>query len=142
MSRKLIFASGLAHVFACHLDPAAQPARDQLKANKDVGQLTAYLSDQLRASPLETIAKICNQLNTSSEVVKKLFDSYDRFLTILDNPEKRDELSKAKSHEDLRSSAPWLEIRQVSSAFHEGLVTLFLGSDNELKQLTMKYGVF
>lgn len=142
MSRKLIFASGLAHVFACHLDPAAQPARDELKSSKEVGQLTAYLSDQLRASPLETLAKMCKLINTDSPAAKKIFDNYDSFLAILDNPEKRGELATAKSHDDLRNSAPWQEIREVSSAFHEGLVTLFLGGDNELRQLTMKYGVF
>jgi hypothetical protein len=93
-------------------------------------------------APLETLAKACNELNIGSEVVRKIFDNYDRFLEILDDTNKRDELEKAKDHVDLRGSAAWREIRDISAPFHEGLVTLFLESHNELKHLTMKYGVF
>lgn len=142
MSRKLIFAAGLTHVFFCHLDPAAERARAELKTKQDVTLLTAYLSEQLALPPLETIAKACNELNISSEAARKIFDNYDRFLGILDDKNKRDELAKAKSHADLRGSAAWREIRDVSAPFHEGLVALFLGSHDELKDLTMKYGVF
>ncbi|HEY3740575.1 MAG TPA: nucleotidyltransferase domain-containing protein [Bryobacteraceae bacterium] len=142
MSRKLIFAAGLAHVFFCHLDAAAEDARAELKAKKDVALLTAYLSERLGTPPLETIAKMCNELNLSSDAARKLFDNYDRFLGILDHKDKRDELEKAKSHDDLRDSNAWREIRDVSAPFHEGLVTLFLRGNNELTDLTMKYGVF
>ena len=142
MSRKLIFAAGLAHVFFCHLDPVAEQARAELKNNQDVALLTAYLADQLGTPPLETIAKACNKLNTSCETARKIFDNYDRFLGILDDKIKRDELAKVKIHADLRDSSAWREIRDVSAPFHEGLVALFLGGDNELRDLTMKYGVF
>lgn len=142
MSRKLIFAAGLTHVFFCHLDPAAEQARAELKTKQDVALLTAYLSEQLGTPPLETIAKACNQLNISGKVARKLFDNYDRFLGILDDKDKREELAKAKSHADLRDSAAWEEIRDVSAPFHEGLVELFLESHSGLRDLTMKYGVF
>lgn len=142
MSRKLIFAAGLAHVFFCHLDPAAEQARAELKTRQDVALLTAYLSEQLGTPPLETIAKVCNELNISSEAARKIFDNYDRFLGILDDKDKRGELAKAKSHADLRDSTAWREIRDVSAPFHEGLVALFLGSHDGLRDLTMKYGVF
>lgn len=142
MSRKLIFAAGLTHVFFCHLDPAAEQARAELKTKQDVSLLTAYLSEQLAMPPLETMAKACNELNIGNEVVGKIFDNYDRFLGILDDTSKRDELAKATTHAHLRDSAAWREIREVSTPFQEGLVALFLGSSDELKDLTMKYGVF
>lgn len=71
-----------------------------------------------------------------------IFDSYNRFLAILDDPRKRGDLEMATSHEDLRNSTAWQEVREVSRPFHEGLVALFLNDDEELKNLTMKYGVF
>jgi len=57
MSRKLIFAAGLAHVFFCHLDPLAASARSALMKSRDVSLLTAYLEQELALSPLEVIAK-------------------------------------------------------------------------------------
>jgi hypothetical protein len=142
MSRKLIFAAGLAHIFFCHLDPKADPARTELKTKQDVALLTAYLSEQIGTPPLETLAKACNELNTDLVVARSIFDSYDRFLGILDDQNKREELARAKSHADLRDSSAWREIREVSVPFHEGLIALFLGSNSELRDLTMKYGVF
>ncbi len=142
MSRKLIFAAGLTNVFSCHLDPAAGKARIELTSKRDVSLLTAYLVEQLAMPPLETIAKACNELAIADEIASKIFDSYDQFLGILDDPGKRSELTLAKSHDDLRKSAAWAEIRNVSVPFHEGLVALFLDGNEELKKLTTKYGVF
>jgi len=142
MSRKLIFAAGLAHVFFCHLDTAAEAARTALIEEKDVSLLTAYLSNELAKPPLEAIAKACMELKVPKETSCAIFDSYDQFLAILNDPEKRGELEKAQTHEDLRKSAAWKEVRNVSQPFHEGLVHLFLRDNDELKQLSMTYGVF
>ncbi len=101
MSRKLTFAAGLAVVFFCHLDAAAEDARNALKDARDFSLLTAYIEQQLAFTPL-----------------------------------------KAQTHEDLRSSAAWNEIRHVSKPFHDGLVALFLNDNDGLKHLTMTYGVF
>ena len=142
MSRKLIFAAGLAHIFFCHLDAAAEQARTALVDQKDVFLLTAYLSDELARPPLETIAKACLELNVREATSRAIFHSYDQFLAILDDPQKRGELEQARTHDDLRMSAAWKEVRDVSQPFHEGLVNLFLRDDDRLKQLAMTYGVF
>ncbi len=140
MSRKLIFAAGLAHVFFCHLDTAAESARTALINAKDVSLLTAYLTQELASPPLETIAKACMELNVRQETSSSIFDSYNQFLEILDHPQKRGELEMAQTHDDLRTSRAWKEVRDVSQSFHEGLVNLFL--DDRLKRLVMTYGVF
>jgi hypothetical protein len=143
MSRKLIFAAGLLHCFFCHLDPAADQAKQALKApGKDASALTEYMERQLFLTPLELVAQTCLQRGIQSQTVRSIFDNYDRFLSILDDPNKRSQLEAVKSHEDLRSSTVWNEIREVSRPFHDGLVALFLRDDDELKNLTMKYGVF
>lgn len=143
MSRKLVFAAGLLHCFFCHLDASADLAREALKtAGGDVSLLTAYLEQQLSLSPLEIVAKACVERKIEPKTACDIFDSYDRFLGILDDTEKRDDLAKARTHEYLRDSMAWNEVRDVSRPFHEGLVALFLNDDKELKELTMKYGVF
>ena len=142
MSRKLIFAAGLAHVFFCHLDPAAESARTALIEEKDVSLMTAYLSNELAKPPLETIAKACAELDVRKETSCLIFDSYNQFLAILDDAEKREDLGRAQTHNDLRASKAWKEVREVSQPFHEGLVNLFLHDDDRLMQLAMNYGVF
>ncbi len=143
MSRKLVFAAGLLHCFFCHLDPAAESAREALKtAPKDVSALTAYMEDQLSLTPLDLVAKACLQQNVKPETARSIFDSYDRFLSILDDSEKRSELALARTHDQLRESPAWKEVREVSRPFHDGLVDLFLNDNENLTALTMKYGVF
>jgi hypothetical protein len=143
MSRKLVFAAGLLHCFFCHLDPAANRAREKLKKpERDVSALTDYLEHQLSRTPLEVVAQACLEPSVLPGTARSIFDNYDRFLAILDDREKRDELEGAKSHADLRNSRASEEIRDVSRPFHDGLVALFLTDDQPLKTLTMKYGVF
>ena len=36
----------------------------------------------------------------------------------------------------------WCEVREVSSSLHDGLVSLFLVENSNLKMLTMKHGLF
>jgi predicted nucleotidyltransferase len=141
MSRKLVFAAGLLHCFFCQLDIDANPARQALRA-MDLSPLTAYLENQLSHSPLEIVAKACLNLRISDTTARGLFDSYDRFLGILDDQEKRAELAQAHTHEDLRHSKAWDEVRAVSRPFHEALIALFLKDDEDLKKLTFEYGVF
>lgn len=142
MSRKLIFAAGLALVFFCHLDAEAEEARKALKDHQDFSLLTAYMERQLALTPLEVIAKACLDLGISDKTAHAIFDNYDQFLSILDDPAKRQELEIAQTHEDLRNSSAWDEIRKVSKPFHDGLVQLFLNENERLKHLTMTYGVF
>jgi hypothetical protein len=141
MSRKLVFAAGLLHCFFCHLDAEAGAARAALRS-LDLSPLTAYLESQLSHSPLEIVAKACLTLRISEATSRALFYSYDRFLGILDDPEKRAELARAHTHEGLRRSNAWDEVREVSRPFHEALIALFLKDDEDLKNLTLEYGVF
>ena len=141
MSRKLIFAAGLLHCFFCQLDSDAEPAREALRA-MDLSPLTTYLENQLTHSPLEIVAKACLSLSIPDTTALMLFNSYDRFLGILDDQEKRTELALAHTHEDLRCSKAWDEIRDVSRPFHHALIALFLKDNDELKKLTFEYGLF
>lgn len=143
MSRKLVFAAGLLRCFFCNLDDAAAEARDSLQAPKhEVALLIQYLENQFQLSPLETIARACLNLDIKKETALSIFDSYDRFLAVLDDEDKREELTRAQGHDDLRASGAWREIRDVTKPFHQGLVDLFLTDDLRLRKLTMEYGIF
>ena len=144
MSRKLIFAAGLALVFFCDLDKdeEATVARIALKDKRDCTLLTSYIEKLLAITPLEMLARMSLLPDVNNDTIHKIFNSYDAFLGILDNSEKRSDLERARTHEDLRRSAVWSEIRAVSRPFHDGLVSLFLNDNEDLKQLTMTYGVF
>lgn len=141
MSRKLVFAAGLLHCFFCHLDSEAKSARESLRS-MDLSRLTTFMESQLALPPLEIVAKACLILGITDTTAHKLFESYNRFLAILDDPDKRTELGRAHTHEDLRNSKAWDEVREVSRPFHAALISLFLRDDEHLKNLTLEYGVF
>jgi hypothetical protein len=143
MSRKLVFAAGLLHCFFCHLDPAAEEARQRLQSPaRDLSPLTEYMEQQLSLTPLEILAKACSLQRVPDETIRSIFDPYNQFLAILDDEAKRSELKRAQNHEDLRNSSVWEEIRVVSRLFHKGLVSLFLSDNEDLRDLTMTYGLF
>lgn len=143
MSRKLVFAAGLLRCFFCDLDDSASDARHALQPpNREVSLLLKYLENEFSMSPLETVAKACLNLEIMPETALSLFKSYDAFLAVLDDDEKRDDLARAQSHDDLRTSTAWKEVRELTKPFHEALVTLFLKEDGRLAALTMEYGIF
>lgn len=142
MSRKLLFAAGLLHVFSCHLSRAAEQARTQLREARDVSLLASYLHDRLTLPPLEAVATACVERSLSPGTVRAVFDNYDRFLRFLDDPDKRLALSTAALTGSFRESPVWTEVRELSRPFHDGLVNLFLKEDSQLSELTMTYGLF
>ena len=75
MSRKLIFAAGLALVFFCHLDAAAEEARKALRNARDFSLLTAYIEQQFALTPLEVVAKACLDLKIKDATVHAIFDN-------------------------------------------------------------------
>ena len=85
---------------------------------------------------------ICQSEKIGDATALDIFDSYNAFLGVLDNPAKRSELERAGTHEAWRNSSAWAEVRTLSTPFHDGLVALFLKEHEGLRDLTMKYGLF
>lgn len=119
MSRKLVFTSGLLRCFFCQLDPAATHARQSLIRRNDPADLLSYLEGQLTKTPLELLAQAASREAIPAETAQKLFDSYDRFLGVLDD-ERREHLEHL-SHAEMAHSAVWEEIRDMSHRFQTGL---------------------
>jgi hypothetical protein len=141
MSRKLIFAAGLLACFECHLDPAALQARIELTAqNGSSARLIQYLEGQFSLPPLEVVAHSVLH-HAADETARNIFDSYDAFLALLDDPEKRRSLDTMKPGE-MRGHPVFGEVRDISHAFQKGLTGLFFRDAPELYSLTEFYGVF
>jgi hypothetical protein len=106
----------------------------------DPTDLLSYLEGELSKTPLELLARAASRQGIANSTAQKLFDSYDRFLGVLDD-RRRDELA-ALRQDEMANSAVWQEIRELSHQFQSGLNELFYGEDDPLKQMMISYGVF
>jgi hypothetical protein len=142
MSRKLIFAAGLLVCFECHLDPEAEQARLELRDPKrGITELIRYLERQFSMPPLEILARSARRHGTS-KTATLLFDSYDAFLALLDDPDKRAILRDLDPSQS-RTDPVFKLVREISHAFQEGLTHLFFRDHHEqLYKLIEFYGVF
>jgi hypothetical protein len=70
-----------------------------------------------------------------------MFDSYEAFLALMNNQEKRAVL-RGLDPSQARSNEVFEEVRQISHGFQEGLTRLFFKDSSELYSLTEFYGVF
>jgi hypothetical protein len=141
MSRKLIFAAGLAMCMSCELRP---PTALKSPIPKDPGELYGALQDFLLASsnrpPLETLAAFALQFD-AAEIAGVLFDAYDEFLRILMDKPARERLASMEFDEAM-SDPLFAEARRIGTAFQAGLTKLFFGTNPDLTRATQRYGVF
>ncbi len=141
MSRKLIFAAGLLVCFECHLDGDAEFARHSLKSPEGgSSELIRYIELQFSRSPLEILARSVRR-HGKPETARLLFDSYDAYLSVLDDHDKRAALTQLQPS-DARSSPVFTEVRGISHRFQEGLTRLFFRDSPHLYALTEFFGVF
>ena len=139
-SRKLIFVAGLLACFSFELDPPEDA--DSIRADRPnlPSRLANHVLRQLELRPLDALAAFMMRYEQAA-IARKLFDAYDHFLGILLDQEKRNELDGLPIENALRSKV-WIEARDASHDFRDGLEELFLKSDGLLKDLTLRFGVF
>ncbi|MCC6858193.1 MAG: nucleotidyltransferase domain-containing protein [Bryobacterales bacterium] len=141
MSRKLIFAAGLLVCFECHLDPDAESARLDLRDPRGgTARLIQYLEQRFSVPPLEILARSVRR-HARPETARLLFDNYDAFLSLMDNHEQRAVL-KSLEPGQARTSEVFVQVREISHGFQEGLTRLFFRDNPEIYSLTEFYGVF
>ena len=141
MSRKLIFVAGLLMCFLCQLE------QERLAAGKDLfGQSGAsnapfidFLAEIVNLTPLDLLARVSSDYE--DDTIHLLFDSYDRFLAAMDDPEQRKHLEKL-NYQQSREDAQFNALRDVSRDFQEGLRRLFFESDHRLAALSQIYAIF
>lgn len=142
VSRKLLFASGLLACFWC--DPTISKNENQ-EPNKQ--SLIYCLDTFLSLTPLERLAWFFTvHIRASNSAflrntAKKLFDAYDDFLGLLNDPKRRNHLNELKP-EDEEADVVFREARATRRKFRLAIQDMFLGSSSPLYQHSIEKGVF
>jgi predicted nucleotidyltransferase len=140
MSRKLIFATGMLSCFSCEV-LSSNVVREDLLKNHSTIAMEEHLRTFVQKTPLEILATFLLERKIKHETSVKLFSSYNAFLALLGDADKRDRLKKLPLDE-ISTDAVFGEVRKISRIFQEGLTALFFYDDEKLRELTIFYGVF
>ncbi|MGI0084761.1 MAG: hypothetical protein ACREBQ_06735 [Nitrososphaerales archaeon] len=140
MSRKLIFATGMLTCFSCEMLSPSEVREDLVKNHSTIA-MEEHLREFVQKTPLEILATFLLERKIKSETAVKLFSSYNAFLALLKDTEKRERLKKL-SLDEIACDSVFNEVRSIGRAFQEGLTALFFQDDEKLRELTIFYGVF
>jgi hypothetical protein len=138
MSRKLLFASGMLACFSLELFGKSERWRE---GGVDPARVVRYLRERLCLSPLEQMCEALLRPTISPEAALGVIGSYDAFMGILTDEDKRRHLSELPL-EALGEDALFKEATSLTYAFQEGLDQLFFEADEEIAALVRRFGVF
>lgn len=141
VSRKLIFAAGLAAALSCLLRPPKALTQSS-KTDDDYTSIVAgHLLGFANRTPLDCVAWLATEFKAQPETVLDIFESYDAFLGILADDEKRARL-KSLTPETMASDPLFGQTRSIGDRFQRGLASLFFDTAPELTKAVQRYGVF
>jgi len=140
MSRKLLFASGMLACFSLELFGRGENIRDE-SGVVDPARVVRYLRGRLGLSPLEQMGEALLRDAISVETASKVMGSYDAFMAILSDDDKRRHLYDLPM-DALGDDALFKEATSLTYAFQEGLDRLFFEEDREIASLVRQFGVF
>lgn len=123
-SRKVLFAGGLLPILLCHRYRAA-----------DVG---LFLTAELAQPSLDRIASAFIELDAVDAGIRAI-GAYDRFLGMLGDPARRDELERM-SRQEAQASELFDEGRRLGDELEQGLLALLF--ETRLEPLVREYGIF
>ena len=141
MSRKLIYVSGLLACYRCHLDYSQQDRKVVFADPDRHKEVVEHMEMVFRETPLDIVAGVLLRYPHLEEAAKKIFDSYNSFLGILEDNQCRghlENLTEDKADKD----EIYQRARQFSHLFRDGLLAFFFDPESELDSLTKNYGVF
>jgi predicted nucleotidyltransferase len=140
MSRKLIFAAGLLACFSCSLNSSKEMQDAECWPGDTVHSFVNHLKQFVRMTPLEVLAEAILSYQVPPNVTSELFESYDEFLALLGNEDKR-QLLEDLNFTEAETNELFSEVRKIGHRFQEGLTKLFYETP-KVKDLTISYGVF
>lgn len=125
LSRKLLFAAGVAFCFNCQLSPP--PAN----GSAGIPSVQTFIKSALefaRTPPLEYLAQFISAHVTGrskrKRVIRNIFGSYNRWLLLMRNPRVRRALTEL-THSDASNRVEFKQVRNLGSQFAAGLRELF-----------------
>lgn len=126
--------------FSCEMLSSGMVREDLLKNHSTIA-MEEHLRTFVQKTPLEILATFLMERKIKHETAVKLFSSYNAFLALLGDTDKRDRLKKLPLDE-ISTDEVFGEVRKISRVFQEGLTALFFYDDDKLRELTIFYGVF
>jgi len=141
LSRKLLFMAGMVACFECHLGFSSDKERNSFYGQKQVPALIDRLQQVLSQTPLNILAAGLLRYKQLDAYSKKLLDSYEEFVIMLNEPNSRERLEKM-SVDEFEEDPVAKRARTISHQFHDAVRQIFLTSDTDLGKLTIEYGVF
>jgi len=142
LSRKLTFTAGLAACLSCKLRPPMRPGSPATETETDYASVMAeHLLSFTNSTPLDTLAWLALEFEAGADVVRDIMDSYDAYLEIVADESKRKRLENLGPEESNRDSL-FAETRDIGDRFQKGLTGLFLDTNDDLRVVTQRYGVF
>lgn len=146
LSRKLIYASGLAFCLSCELKP---PKDDMgLFGMSDAKQPHPFVDAAIRFSQTPSLeylaAFILGFVDDKSKrrrIARLVFGSYDQWLTLMSKKAVRNKFEEL-THEDAEKDTDFDMIRKIGIDFSKGLKLLFFGREkdsNAISNLCLDY---
>ncbi len=143
-SRKLLFVAGLLLAYESILAPR-KASRSGSGAVQSVGlDLIARTQEMTKLPPLDTLARgllFDPAWPGLPDAAKAIFDSYDAFLGIVADDNKRKELTSLRL-DQAANSATFQEIRNLGRNFQKGLDDFFYRGPEDVSKLTYSYSLF
>lgn len=143
-SRKLLFVSGmlLTHEVVLGMKlPVPNLSADQ----SAMFELIDRIQQLTKLSPLEMLASAllrqADRWPGAKRAATDIFSSYDAFLGILNDTDKRGELSNIPL-EQAATNTTFNSVRNLGQQFEDGLNAYFLDGPSDVALLTRKYAIF
>lgn len=138
MSRKLLFVSGLLTVFSCFNNDALRI--DSAKADRYLPMMEAHLTRFVRSTSGNILVWALDGLGLAAQAAD-ILTHYDEFLGRLDKADVRSHLGSLPADQVYRDQH-FLELREISHQFQDALDEVFFKADTDLREFTLRYGVF
>jgi len=147
LSRKLTFVSGMLSCLDYRLNPHRGENGGSLFNATGMKVLDAqeHIRKCVATTPLDIVSRSIEGYSPDethkAELVGSILGSYDTFLGILNDEEKRKRLKGLRPGEHEKDPI-FQECRELGVGFQNGLSTLFFETNDELTKATQEYGVF
>ncbi|HEX5446062.1 MAG TPA: hypothetical protein VFW87_19705, partial [Pirellulales bacterium] len=138
MSRKLLFVSGLLAVFSCFKNDALRI--DAVNADAYLPMMEAHLTRFVRATSGNILVWALDRLGLAAQAADILMH-YDEFLQRLDKSDVRNHLGSLPA-DRVYQDQHFLELRDISHQFQKALDEVFFIRGTDLREFTLRYGVF
>ncbi len=131
-SRKLLFTAGMLMCYSFHENGKSKHDQDS--------EIEKAIKEFVFKTPLEILAGFLLKYDLK-DIAVDLFDSYDYFLSVLNNEDKRKHL-EGLSPKAIKGDKLYQELREKAHIYQGALTKMFFNEETPLKDFTIKFGVF